>query len=493
MSGLSLRWKPPGPVCDGFMQSRAKVHGINGPIGSGKTSTALMKIIMLGVQQQPSTVDGVRKVKVCVVRDTYRNLWKTTIPSWWKWVSQDTGDWVGAVNNPAKHTIRFQLPDKTMIELIVEFVAIGDNAAEDVMRGYEPTAFYLNEADLLAEDVLPFSRGRAGRYPGMNEGGPTWFGVFMDFNAPEFDTWLDNMAYEDPPAGFEFFFQPGAFDPGAENLENLPPGYYEDQMVGQPDWYLHRMIHNKRGYSRNGKPVYTEFNDRIHVAESELQAVGGIPLVLGLDAGMTPAATVHQRLPNGQWRALDELVPGHMGPSAFGEHLARMLKDRFEGFSITAWADPSAAFGGQGDDKDWITIVSAKSGIKIKPAPSNNLTPRLDAVRLPLGRMIDGVHPGLIISPRCKILRRGFNSGYKIRRLQGAEGRFAELPEKNEFSHPHDAVQYALLGGGEYHEVMGRKKANEGGPRQTSAITEDNPAGSYAGTIGERQVDAILD
>jgi len=492
MSGLNLNWRPPGPVSDAFMKSRAKVHGIGGPIGSGKTSAALMKIIYLAAEQEPSTRDGVARFKACIVRDTYRNLWKTTIPSWWKWISQDTGEWVGALNNPAKHTVKFNLGGK-IIELIVEFVAIGDNAAEDVLRGYEPTVFYLNEADLLAEDVLPFARGRAGRYPGMNEGGPSWFGVFMDFNAPEFDTWLDRMAYEDTPENFDFFFQPGAFEPGAENVQNLPPGYYDDQMEGQPDWYIHRMIHNKRGYSRDGKPVYSDWNDRFHVSQKVLSPVRELPLVIGADAGGTPAAIITQHMANGQWRILDELVPGHAGPTRFSEYLNQVLRQDYEGMSVTGWADPSAAFGGDGEDKAWIEAVSAKTGIRFRPTLTNYLTPRLDAVRIPLGRMIDGQHPGILLSPKCKILRRGFNSGYKYRRIQKDNGRFAEEPDKNDFSHPHDALQYALLGGGEYHEVTGRKKANEGGTRQTSAITEDNPTGTYSGGGGGRQRDAIID
>ncbi|MES2171014.1 MAG: hypothetical protein V4479_09900, partial [Actinomycetota bacterium] len=65
------------------------------------------------------------------------------------------------------------MPDKTVVDFTIEFGAIGENAVEDFMRGYEPTAFYLNELDLLARDVFIYAKGRVGRYPDMNEGGPT--------------------------------------------------------------------------------------------------------------------------------------------------------------------------------------------------------------------------------------------------------------------------------------------------------------------------------
>jgi hypothetical protein len=104
--------------------------------------------------------------------------------------AQNAGDWTGAENGPAKHVFTFGLPDGTLVDFQIDFIAIGENAAEDVMRGYEPTAFFLNELDLLAEDVLTFARGRVGRYPDMEEGGPSWHGILADCNAPERTSWL---------------------------------------------------------------------------------------------------------------------------------------------------------------------------------------------------------------------------------------------------------------------------------------------------------------
>jgi hypothetical protein len=85
----------------------------------------------------------------------------------------------------------------------------------------------------------------------------------------------------------------------------------------------------------------------------------------------------------------------------------------------------------------------------------------MEAVRVPLTRLIDG-RPGLVISPTCRVLRKGFNSGYRYRRVQlaGSE-RYEDKPEKNEWSHVHDSAQYALLGGGELAEVTGRRERRE--------------------------------
>ncbi|PHV09769.1 hypothetical protein, partial [Chitinimonas sp. BJB300] len=68
------------------------------------------------------------------------------------------------------------------------------------------------------------------------------------------------------------------------------------------------------------------------------------------------------------------------------------------------------------------------------------------AVESFLVRMVDG-EPALLLDPSCKTLRKGFNGGYQLRKMQVAgEERYTEKPDKNRFSHPHDALQYVALG-----------------------------------------------
>lgn len=506
-SRLSLTFRAPGPIAGRFMLSRARVKAIMGPIGSGKTSSVLVNQVQMAGLQRPSPIDAVRRYKFCVVRDTYRQLWETTIPSWWKWMPKTTGSWSGGSGEPARHAIKYQLRDRSYVELIAEFIAIGEHKVEDVLRGYEPTSFYLNEADLLAPEVLIFCRSRAGRYPNMQHGGPSWYGVMMDFNAPDIENYVYKVFVEEQPDGHEFFRQPGGLSPQAENIQNLPPNYYDELMKGQPDWWVRRYVHNEWGYSRDGKPVYPEFSDALHVASSPIEPVPEIPLIIGADAGLTPAAVIKQRMPDGQWRTLDEIVaePGAgMGPMRFGELLAQRLKERFEGFAaqvygdrtslnmIRGYADPAAAFGvdKNAGERDWIQIVSAASGVRFRAAPTNKLIPRLEAVRTTFTRMIDGTKPGYLLSPRCTVLRKAYNSGYRYKRvLVAGPEQYRDEPDKNQWSHAADADQYAHVGGGEYLEVMGRQAAAAHGRRQTTAIDEDTPQGEWRG--GSRQAFAV--
>lgn len=489
-----LKWRPPGPVSARFMASTARIQIINGPVGSGKTTTALMKGVRLACRQVPATGktidigDGagprpVRKVKVAVVRDTYRQLWKTTIPSWLKRFPKEMGNFVGADQAPAKHQLPLVLRDGTVADLHVEFGAIGENTVEDFMRGYEPTLWYLNELDLLAKEVFTYAKGRWGRYPDMSEGGPTWHGILADCNAPEFESWLYRDIFTKSPVelaaeGIELFIQPGGIEPDAENVHNLPPGYYEDQSKGQPEWYVERMVKNRPGYSRAGKPVHPEFKDHIHVARRELEPIPGLPLVIGLDPRTRPSAAFVQRLPGSQRRVVDELQgEQNMGPRRFGALLAEMIHDRFPWArpeQIKGVVDPTAEYGvdKENGEKDWIEIVREVTGIKIEPAPTNSKDMRREALKKPLSELIDG-EPAIIISPRCRLIRAGLNTGFRYRKMaiSGAE-RFSEEVEKNEYADVCEALEYACLVDGAELEIKERKNWTDGKLQSARAESE---------------------
>jgi hypothetical protein len=507
VSGLNVRWVSPGPVSSRFLACGERIKAICGPVGSGKTTTNLMDHVARACKQKPSPrkrVQGLpaRLYKLCVVRDTYRNLWRSVLPSWFKRVPRETGEFVGSENAPARHIVTFAPGDGTAVVFWVDFVAMGDMGAEEALGGYEPSAFYLNEAPNLSPDVFTFANSRVGRYPDMEDGGPSWHGITLDMNSPEMGNWCFDGIPESPfdgffgklPEGWAFFQQPSGLSPLAENLANLPPGYYRDQMAGAAKWYIERFIHCRPGYSRDGLPVFPEFDDTRHVAAEPLLVMPRRQVIVGLDAGLSPAATVNQVTPSGQWQLQGELVcePG-VGPERFAERLNQYLAEHYpahlrirrrpgEPPSIQGWADPSSAYGGDKThdaDRAWLTKVSDKSGIRILPAPTNNLTKRLSAVRVPLTRTID-TEPGFVMSPNLSVCRKALNAGYRFKQVKvgGVRKNLAEI-DKNAFSHPMDALQYACLGGGADFDAETRRERETGGPRQTIADNEDHPGGEF--------------
>jgi hypothetical protein len=524
MSMPFAQYHASGPTVARFHASDAFIRAIMGPVGSGKTGGELMDRLYIAAKQEPNPRDGVRRTKHAIVRDTYRNLEKTTIPSWHGWVPPSMGHWVGGSGGvPAVHTLEFKMPDQTTVHTIMEFVGLGDNKIEVVLPGWEGTTAYLNEIDKLSEDVITYLRGRVGRYPKVDAAvgfkGATRPGIDADFNAPDTDHWLYDMLVENPMtlegakalgidlggrAPLEFFVQPPAMirtpdgrysiNPKAENLANLPPGYYERQILGQPDWYIRRMILNQWGASRDGEPVFPEYDDAVHLANYDLRPVPGLPLLLGADAGLQGAILICQRLPTGTWLILDEIIAPETGMGAvrMGELLNRVLGEdyrdwvhmrprynvaisveqlRVRDLPIRGWGDPAGAARSQeDDDKSWMKTLSAVTHIPWQPAPTNNLTPRLEVVRGGLVRK-----DGILVSRRCRVLRHGFNSGYRIKRIEkGGSHHYANVPEKNRYSAPHDALQYVMLGAGEYLHVLGR--AERGRERRRELRVADGAA-----------------
>ena len=103
-------------------------------------------------------------------------------------------------------------------------------------------------------------------------------------------------------------------------------------------------------------------------------------------------------------------------------------------------------------------MMREHADLEVRPAPSQDLTLRRAAVVSCLTRLVDG-KPGLVDSPACHTLRTGFQGAYCYRRLRvTGDERYTDKPDKNRFSHPHDALQYLLSGAGEGRAVLGKEK-----------------------------------
>ena len=96
-------------------------------------------------------------------------------------------------------------------------------------------------------------------------------------------------------------------------------------------------------------------------------------------------------------------------------------------------------------DENTVFKMLDSLGMNCEAANTNDLDIRFEAVRGFLTRMFKGV-PGFKLHKRCKILRKGFNSGYHFKRVQvTGEAKYVDKPNKNRYSHPHDALQYLCM------------------------------------------------
>jgi hypothetical protein len=474
-------WSPPGPVAAAAFASWASPLVLQGPVGSGKTGTFIWKAVA-GTFMQTPWADGVRRARLLILRDDYRRLWNNFIPSWLEWLPKhdpENGvEWLGSAGGPASQVLTMQSPDGKKAILEVLFMALGDDFSEQVMEdfftGLQATWIWFNEWHTIPFVAFDKALQRVGRYPRSVDARVIGPGVWGDCNAPIVDTWHHLLITGGRlRPGISYFRQPGGDEAGAENTQNLYPGYYEKMRETMSAHEYERKVRNRFGRRLDGEPVY-EFDDATFVAANELAPDLSRVLLIGMDAGLDPAAVLGQRRADQQLRRLAAIVSEHgVGPERFGRRLGQLLDTpRFALFRkpgmILASADPSASYGVDKveGESNWIERVEEEAGIRIRPAETNNAETRRQAVRDTL-KVIEGVPMALFDPVHCAPLRQAYNGGYRWRKMKtiGVE-RYDPEPEKNQWSHVADADQYLSLLEGGFARAKGRE------PSDSNAVLE---------------------
>jgi len=456
---LEVRYRM-SPTLERFHGCNDFVRGVRGPVGSGKSTAMSQEILRRAMEQKPGP-DGKRHSRWAVVRNTYRELKDTTLRTWLDWFPEET---FGQFHHGD------MLHHITVGDLDIEVLFRALDRPQDVKKvlSLELTGAWINEAREIPKGIVDALGDRTGRYPAQRHGGCTWRGVILDTNSPDDDSWWYRLAEEERPRGWSFFAQPAGLievegewqtNSDAENLTNLEPDYYLTRAAGKSRDYILVYYANQYGFVKDGKPVYPEYHDHVHCAGSDLDPISGRTLYVGIDFGLTPAAVFGQQTISGRWHWLDELVTEDMGAVRFAEVLGEKLRGEYGAFveSIEIYGDPAGDDRAQTDETTPFQILRRRQ-IAVVKAPSNDPVMRREAVATALSRMVNG-GPGLLISPRCKVTRKGMAGGYCLKRVQVVgEERFHDKPTKNRYSHPCDAAQYMMLGAGAGETVIPKRK-----------------------------------
>lgn len=458
--------RPQGQTLDDYMRSWDRVEAIMGPLGSGKTVQSCQKLFDAMCRQEPNA-ENIRPTRFIAVRNTYPDLTSTTIKDWLE-LYRDLGRYVGGGLEPPTHHLDFDLEDGTTVKAQLIFLALDRADAVKKLRGIQCTGFWLNEMKELPKPIVDMADLRHGRYPSMAAGNIncTWHGMIGDTNAPDEDHWYYHLAEVDRPVGWNFHRQPGGVfpvedsfepNPDAENLGNLPEGYYIRGMAGKsPDWIKINLA-NEYGYVASGKPVYPEYVDSVHCLKEEYEPDIRFPIILGADFGRTPACTLVQYVPGvGRYIGFDEFVTEDMSAVTFAPELKRFLDRKYPGFKYSrGGGDPSGGYGNQATDDTPFKILRTAGINTIFPTATNDPIVRRASIINPLKRLCMDGKPAFMISPRCKMWRKGLMGGFCYKRIQVAgDERFRDEPDKNKYSHVCEAGEYALQQAGEGREAV---------------------------------------
>lgn len=430
---------------------------IIGPVGSGKTLGSIAKLERLMYEQEPNN-DGIIYTRWAVIRNTYLELKDTTIKSFQGFFGDQ---------------LKFNWGNMTALYeqdgVHAEFLFRSLDKPEDMRKllSLEITGAYLNEMRELPKEALENVISRLGRYPYPMDGkGCTKSNVVADSNAFPDDHWIYQLFLTDKrPSNYSVYIQPPAIlddntlNPAAENLENLPRDYYTRQLAGATENFIDIMLKVKFIPKQEGKPVYPEFNYKIHVVDFEQlgEPNKALPLICSGDNGRWSGYLIGQVDTFGRVVVFDEMVSEDVNLTDFSAAIRSHLQQHYSTFKFDTWIDPWAA--NQRGQMNDMTMFKLYNKAGLTPRVSNTRSPEtmVEAVKKKFGRITVG-QPDIIISTKCKNLIRGLNGGYAYRRINISGERYAEKPDKNIYSHICNAFEFMIDGMGASRELLSNTK-----------------------------------
>ena len=483
-----------GETLERFLADQNDVVGIQGPYGSGKTYAVVQKLVLNALRQPPNPKTGRRRRRTYVVRNTYDQIRRSVFKTWTTVLPPSIfGEPTG--NGPFLQ--RIVVGD---LDWEVVFLALDGTDDKAKLESAEPSDAWVNEARHLTWSTIKMLADRLGRFPPREEEGCILPQLLLDTNAPAEDHPMvvmsgqrpmpDNIPEEEraryiKPERWSFYVQPPAaieikdsegnvtgyeLNPARENQRFLPPDYYGRMLQGATRAEIRERVLNKPGTYADGKAVWPTFREETHVAKAPIEAVPGVTLIIGVDFGRTPAAIFLQRV-FGQWRALHEFLGEGMGARPFARLLKAEMALRFPQMTYAIYGDPSGDNLAEADDISPFLMFRAE-GLKILPASTNDPKVRQGAVEEVLNRMVDG-RPGFLLSPTCLTLKAAMAGGYHFKRMQvSGLTRYSDQADKNRYSHPADALQYGLIGGGEGAALLGRTGGVAGLPVNKPTVVQ---------------------
>lgn len=423
----------PGPVSTSFHKDeKSRVKLLIGPFGTGKTTSAAWDIIDFQ-SERVLQVNGKRKSRFAIVRNTYPELRDTTIKTYLDWFP----DGIFGKYNQTEKRFLIRWEDRE-IEILFRALDIPKDIRD--LLSLELTGAHIDEAREIHQDVFKGLLGRIGRYPSLKDTGQDPFltppQVLLTTNYPSTEHWLYKDFVEKRIDGYKIYQQTQE-----ENKHNLRAGYYDDlelDYANRPDM-LKTLVRGQWGVTVRGKQVYPEFRRNMHVAANDFKPLVGIQVIRGWDnTGLSPACVISQLGVTGQWLIHKEFCQEDIGITDFGEMVKLWCNQTFP--PTQRYRDIGDPAGKTRDSnkmspKDYL----GKLGIFVEDG-IQTFKARREAVAGRLTKLING-QPAIVIHPSCTRIIDGFEGGYAYPEI-GNSGVFKDDPEKNQYSHIHDAIQY---------------------------------------------------
>lgn len=436
-----LLYTPPPTIQDFMRDDTHRIRVVVGPLGSGKTMGCIMELLRRACEQQPH--NGVRYTRWACIRNTLQQLRQT--------VMADTMQYLGSCahyyTTDSTIQLRLRLPDGTSVHS--DWMLLPLDSKDDVRRllSLQLSGAWINELREVPFEIIRPLLGRVGRYPSKALGGSSWRGIICDTNPWDTDSLYHERMVLNPRPGWGLYHQPSGIGPDAENVDNLPDGYYQDLMEDNDvDWATVH-VESQWGTSNAGQAVFRKtFHAPTHVRDMGVVVNPNKPVMVGLDFGRTPCAIIGQHDNYGRAILMKEVITEGMGLlQMVEEHLKPiLLNPPFAGRRVFIVGDPAGRQRSQITEETPFDVLKSL-GFLAYPASTNEINGRLLAVERLLRATVMG-EPALQISRTgCPTLIRALGNNYRFRRRR--DGQYDDIPEKlHPWSDIADATQYFCLG-----------------------------------------------
>lgn len=436
-----MLYTPPPTIHDFMLDNEHRIRVLVGPLGSGKTMGCIMELLRRACEQTPH--EGVRYTRFALIRNTLQQLRQTVLSDTQQYLGQTVHYFV----TDSTLQVRLHLPDGTAVHS--DWMLLPLDSKEDVRRllSLQLTGAWINEVREVPFDIIRPLMGRCGRYPSKALGGASWRGIIADTNPWDTDSAYHDRMVLNPHPAWALYHQPSGIGPNAENVDNLPEGYYQDLIEDKDlDWAsVH--VESEWGSSNAGQAVFRKtFHAPTHVSDMQVTVNPNKPVMIGLDFGRTPCAVIGQHDNYGRAIIMREIVTEGMGlVQMIQEYLKPVLfASPFVGKRVFIVGDPAGRQRSQTREETPFDVLKDE-GFLAYPASTNVIDMRLLAVEKLLRQTIMG-QPAMQISREgCPTLVSSMGNKYRYRRRR--DGVLDDVPEKlHPWSDICDALQYFCLG-----------------------------------------------
>lgn len=430
-----------------FVQSRAHINHLIGPMGEGKTHCGVAGLIY-------HAADCGINLRAAIVRDTHQNIKTSTVTS----IQEILGDWVTFKDNYKKMYIR------TRPSVEVDLFGIDDPASISKLQGPEYGLIWLEEPAPIHEranaglpkEVFDLALARCGRQKGskprlqitQNPGDEThWSTDLLD--APE-----DFMVAEDGTIVHKKTFKIRKGE--NTHLTALQRAMNMAAFKDDPGKWA-RYVEGNVATVQIGKSVTPGYDPQTHFSQRILPVYPNVQCVRSWDGYQHPCCIIAQYNPHGQLVIHDVLTGDGIGVQEMIKEqlLPLMASSKYAGkipFSRKSYredppwrdvGDPSMRTPDQSTARTSAAkIIEQQLQTRFEPGPTrwpNRLEPLAPALKWHL----NAGTPSIVLSASAVALHKALRGGWHYK-TDNSGHVIGKLPMKNEHSHPGDAFSYMI-------------------------------------------------